>query len=71
MFDGYRFRSRPFKLVPAIGGVLLVLIKVVAIKTLIAITLLNKIDENWFEGSIGGRTGYFPVNYVKVDVPLP
>ncbi|KAK9890308.1 hypothetical protein WA026_010411 [Henosepilachna vigintioctopunctata] len=35
------------------------------------ITLLNKIDENWFEGSINGRTGYFPVNYVRVDVPLP
>ncbi|XP_050313573.1 endophilin-A isoform X2 [Anthonomus grandis grandis] len=35
------------------------------------ITLLNKIDENWFEGTVGGRTGYFPVNYVKVDVPLP
>ncbi|XP_045482548.1 endophilin-A isoform X5 [Harmonia axyridis] len=36
-----------------------------------SITLLNKIDENWFEGSINGRTGYFPVNYVRVDVPLP
>ncbi|CAH1965252.1 unnamed protein product [Acanthoscelides obtectus] len=35
------------------------------------ITLLNKVDENWFEGSIQGRTGYFPVNYVRVDVPLP
>lgn len=34
------------------------------------ITLLNKIDENWFEGSLNGRTGYFPVNYVRVDVPL-
>ncbi|XP_031335696.1 endophilin-A-like isoform X8 [Photinus pyralis] len=35
------------------------------------ITLINKIDENWFEGSFNGRTGYFPVTYVKVDVPLP
>ncbi|XP_018334059.1 endophilin-A isoform X4 [Agrilus planipennis] len=35
------------------------------------ITLINKIDENWFEGSVNGRTGYFPVTYVKVDVPLP
>ncbi|KAF7287740.1 hypothetical protein GWI33_003376 [Rhynchophorus ferrugineus] len=35
------------------------------------IILLNKIDENWFEGSLGGRTGYFPVNYVRVEVPLP
>lgn len=34
------------------------------------IVLLNKIDENWYEGSLNGRTGYFPVNYVKVDVPL-
>ncbi|KAG5869955.1 hypothetical protein JTB14_017254 [Gonioctena quinquepunctata] len=35
------------------------------------IMLMNKIDENWFEGSVHGRTGYFPVNYVRVDVPLP
>lgn len=35
------------------------------------ITLINKIDENWFEGSINGRTGYFPVSYVQVTVPLP
>ncbi|KRT80464.1 SH3 domain-containing protein [Oryctes borbonicus] len=35
------------------------------------ITLINKIDENWFEGSLNGRTGYFPVTYVRVDTPLP
>ncbi|XP_063224360.1 endophilin-A isoform X7 [Bacillus rossius redtenbacheri] len=35
------------------------------------ITLLSKVDENWFEGSIHGRTGYFPVSYVQVVVPLP
>ncbi|XP_071054498.1 endophilin-A isoform X9 [Onthophagus taurus] len=35
------------------------------------ITLINKIDENWFEGSLNGRTGYFPVSYVRVDIPLP
>ncbi|XP_029971144.1 endophilin-A2-like isoform X2 [Salarias fasciatus] len=35
------------------------------------ITLLSQIDENWFEGSIGGRSGYFPNNYVEVMVPLP
>ncbi|XP_050471245.1 endophilin-A isoform X4 [Bombus affinis] len=35
------------------------------------ITLTKKIDENWFEGSLNGRTGYFPVTYVQVVVPLP
>ncbi|CAH0561967.1 unnamed protein product [Brassicogethes aeneus] len=35
-----------------------------------SIVLLNKIDDNWYEGTINGRTGYFPVNYVRVDVPL-
>ncbi|XP_076242904.1 SH3 domain containing GRB2 like, endophilin-A isoform X4 [Calliopsis andreniformis] len=35
------------------------------------INLIRKIDENWFEGSLNGRTGYFPVTYVQVIVPLP
>ncbi|XP_035221607.1 endophilin-A-like isoform X3 [Stegodyphus dumicola] len=35
------------------------------------ITLLNRVDDNWFEGTIHNRTGLFPVNYVQVLVPLP
>ncbi|XP_054452105.1 endophilin-A2-like isoform X2 [Anoplopoma fimbria] len=34
------------------------------------ITLVNQIDENWFEGAIRGKTGLFPHNYVEVIVPL-
>ncbi|XP_051170012.1 endophilin-A isoform X5 [Leptopilina boulardi] len=36
-----------------------------------SITLIQKIDDNWFEGTVNGRTGYFPVSYVQVVVPLP
>ncbi|KAK7865696.1 hypothetical protein R5R35_014509 [Gryllus longicercus] len=35
------------------------------------ITLISKVDENWYEGNIAGRQGYFPVTYVQVVTPLP
>jgi len=35
------------------------------------IILTNQIDENWYEGMIRGVSGLFPMNYVKVLVPLP
>ncbi|XP_008588150.1 PREDICTED: endophilin-A3-like [Galeopterus variegatus] len=34
-------------------------------------TLTNRIDENWYEGMIHGESGFFPINYVEVIVPLP
>lgn len=34
------------------------------------ITLINQIDENWYEGTLRGQTGYFPCNYVEVVIPL-
>ncbi|XDA85829.1 hypothetical protein R6Z07F_015582 [Ovis aries] len=35
------------------------------------ITLTNQIDENWYEGVLRGESGFFPINYVEVIVPLP
>ncbi|XP_037562732.1 endophilin-A isoform X5 [Dermacentor silvarum] len=35
------------------------------------ISLVRRVDDNWYEGSIDGHTGMFPVNYVEVVVPLP
>ncbi|XP_052569848.1 endophilin-A3 isoform X2 [Peromyscus californicus insignis] len=35
------------------------------------ITLTSQIDENWYEGVLDGESGYFPINYVEVIVPLP
>ena len=34
------------------------------------IMLNNQLDDNWFDGSLNGRTGIFPVAYVQVLVPL-
>lgn len=30
-------------------------------------TLLRRVDENWFEGRAGNRQGIFPVAYVEVQ----
>ncbi|XP_037538548.1 endophilin-A3b [Nematolebias whitei] len=35
------------------------------------IILTGRVDCNWYEGSLGGRSGLLPVNYVDVLVPLP
>ncbi|KAK5935984.1 hypothetical protein CgunFtcFv8_021290 [Champsocephalus gunnari] len=35
------------------------------------IILANQIDENWYEGTIHGESGLFPISYVEVLVPLP
>ncbi|XP_023346476.1 endophilin-A [Eurytemora carolleeae] len=32
------------------------------------ITLKQKLDDNWFEGTLNGKSGFFPINYVTVLV---
>ena len=35
------------------------------------IELLSQPDNEWFEGRVDGKIGFFPIRYVKVIVPLP
>ncbi|XP_005089724.1 endophilin-A3 isoform X2 [Aplysia californica] len=34
------------------------------------IDLISQVDENWYEGSLHGQAGFFPINYVEVVNPL-
>ena len=34
------------------------------------ILLKSQIDENWYDGSVGGKSGYFPTTYVEIINPL-
>lgn len=34
------------------------------------IVLNQKIDDNWFQGTVHGKTGMFPISYVQVLVPI-
>ncbi|KAI8792944.1 endophilin-A2-like isoform X2 [Biomphalaria glabrata] len=34
------------------------------------IQLISQVDENWYEGSVNGQAGFFPINYVEVINPL-
>ncbi|KAM3870054.1 endophilin-A3-like [Diretmus argenteus] len=35
------------------------------------IILTNQIDANWYEGELSGQSGFIPISYVDVLVPLP
>lgn len=35
------------------------------------IQLLQRVDDNWYEGKVNGKQGYFPQSYVEIKVPLP
>lgn len=35
------------------------------------ILLKRQVDENWYQGELNSRQGFFPASYVQVRVPLP
>lgn len=35
------------------------------------IQLIQRVDDNWYEGRVNGKTGYFPQSYVEIKVPFP
>ena len=35
------------------------------------ITLLKKIDDNWYHGELDASRGFFPASYAEVLTPLP
>ncbi|XP_072171012.1 E3 ubiquitin-protein ligase SH3RF1-like [Diadema setosum] len=35
------------------------------------VTLLKRIDDNWYHGELDGGRGFFPASYVEVLTPLP
>lgn len=35
------------------------------------IQLIQRVDDNWYEGKVNGKTGYFPQSYVEIKVPFP
>ncbi|CAL1528326.1 unnamed protein product [Lymnaea stagnalis] len=35
------------------------------------VILRRQIDENWYQGELAGRIGFFPANFVQVLVPIP
>lgn len=34
------------------------------------IRIVSKVDDNWFEGQINNRSGYFPQSYVRIIITL-
>ena len=35
------------------------------------VTLLRKVDDQWFCGHVGGKEGIFPSSFIDVLVPIP